>query len=139
MGFRDDMIALADEMRGLAAGECFERRLHTVIVRTRTWAGGSLGVGAPTDSDLTLDPVPQMLRPEPFLRHNEGGAYADGDILLRKISRTYTAAQLGWEVDLVAGVEMYWIVDGNEPFHLISLEDRYTQWRAHLRRKRGRT
>ncbi len=148
MAFRDCMIEIADCVRGIADDD-FGRRLHTFVIRTRTWSGSTLGAGTSTTADLTFtsaqtDPVtpdtvsprPRLLLPENVWTSNEGGSFEDGDVIADRVTATLTQAQLDGR-PLATNVERYWIVDGDE-YNVVRVEERYTHWRVHLRRRRGR-
>lgn len=131
------MIALADEVRGEVADGCLGRRLHTFIIRTRTWPGPRRGDGVPTDVDLTPVPTPKYTLPEPRHIMAEPGLYESGDILVRQVSAAYTQEQIGDFIDSPesALVEVFWVVEG-APYDVVSTEKLYTSWRVHLRTKR---
>lgn len=147
--FRDCMIEIADDVRQDILVDCFERRLHRILVRTRTWSGTQTGQGTATDVDLELTPRPKVRIPEPRATTNEGGEYERGDLVVSKISATYSRQELG-DIDdsaLADNVEIFWVKvddldnqDGTpdtreEHYHLLGLELRYTAWVATLTRK----
>lgn len=147
--FRDCIIDIADCAREIA-DEDFGRRLHTFVIRTRTWSGTRRGEGTSTTSDLTFisaqttPPTPNTAAPRPRLRlpenrhtANPAGTYEAGDILVDKVTATLTEAQLG-DGPLPSNVEVVWVIDGDEEYYVVSTEIRYTEWRVHLRRRRGR-
>lgn len=148
MAFRDCMKEIANCARTLADDE-FGRRLHTFVIRTRTWSGSSLGEGTSSVSDLTftsaqtdpatpntVSPRPRLLLPENMYTANQAGSFEDGDIVADRVNGTLTEAQLTGR-PLAANVERYWVVDGDE-YNVVRVEERYTFWRVHLRRRRGR-
>ena len=120
--------------------DCFQKRLHTYAIRTRTWAGPQLGEGAVVETDVVPIPTPRLRLPEPTEQTNQAGRFEAGDIILDRISATFTAVQLGdfGDVTQPANVEVYWVIDGTEEYDVISTEIRYLEWRVHLRRKRPR-
>lgn len=133
MAFRDDMVALADQLRREVADQAFGLRLDTVVIRTRTWTGGIPGKGAPVDSDLVLDPVPSVKDvPIIMFGNSPAGKYEAGDKIAEKISATYTKAQLLGD-NLPPGTDFYWLVS-NEPFRPMGGEESYLGWRVQLRR-----
>lgn len=135
MGFRDDMIELADDLRRQLVVEAFELRLDSVVVRVQAYTGSEIGRGDPyTVSDLVLDPVPKVSRPSPRLQAAAPGKYLDGDVLVSKISATYTEAQLGMGPQ-ERGREAIWLIN-DLPYTLVSLDKHYIEWKAHLRKKR---
>lgn len=136
MTFRDDMIACADELRGDIADTEFQTRLHVVKTRTRTWSGAKVGLGSSTDVDVTLTPKPRVGAVDTRLRMAEPGKYQEGDRVVRKVSATYTEAQLTGGT-VAANAEFYWLVD-DEPYRVVEVTERYIEWRVLLRRMRNR-
>lgn len=136
MSIRDDLIPLVDEVRSEIVDEVAGLRLSTVVVRTRTWSGGELGRGTPTDVDLELEPKPRVRDPEPRQRSAAPGKFEDGDRVVDKVSATYTSDELDGG-ELAAGAELFWLIDG-EPYRVVSVDEKYLGWEAHLRRMRTR-
>lgn len=135
MSLRDDLIPLVDEVRGDIVDGVAGLRLHTVVVRTRTWSGGERGRGTATDVDVTLDPKPKVLDPSPRWRAAEPGRFEDGDRVVDKVSATYTRAQLDGGT-LASNAEVLWLIDG-DPYRVVSVDEHYLAWRVQLRRMRG--
>lgn len=136
--FRDDMRVILDDVRDSILDDCFGRRLHTYIIRTRTWSGTEVGDGTFTVSDLVPTPRPRYMRAEPNAMSNLAGRFEDGDIVIGKVSaRSYTAAQLGDPNEGQPHIEVFWIIDGDQYFDVIGTEIRYGEWRVHLRQRRG--
>ena len=150
--FRGCMIKIADSVRQKVLVDSTQRRLHRVFVRTRTWSGGRLGLGTATDVDLEILPRPKVRLPEPRATTVTAGEHEVGDLIVSKISATYSRQQLG-DLDNASiqdNVEIFWVKvdvgddqDGTpdtreEHYHLVSLENRYTAWNAILIRKRDR-
>lgn len=125
MTLATDLIPIVDDARSLIQALGF--RVRAVVVRTTTRAGaGVLAVGTETHSDLTLTPRPRVRR----MLQNEsraGGLYEAGDLIVDRISLTYTRAQLEPSGNVV------WLID-NEPCKLIGLEQRALEWMAIVRR-----
>ncbi len=125
MTLATDLIPVVDSTRALIQGLGF--RVRSAVVRTTTRAGtGVLAVGTETHSDLTLTPRPRVRR----MLQNEsraGGLYEAGDLVVDRISLTYTRSQLDPSGNVV------WLIDG-EPCKLIGLEQRALEWMAIVRR-----
>lgn len=120
-----DLIPVVDSARTLVQGLGF--RVRAVVVRTTTRAGtGILAVGTETHTDVTLAPRPRVRR----MLQNEsraGGLYEAGDLIVDRISATYTLEQLDPSGNVV------WLVDG-DPCKLIGLERKPMEWVAVVRR-----
>lgn len=136
MTIRDEIIPLIDSVRRDVVDVQAGFRLHTIQTRLRVWDGGEVGRGTPTDTDVTLDPVPRWREPTPRERSAEPGRYQDGDVIVTKISATYTEDDLTGGA-LGAASEWFWLVDG-EPYRVASVHERIFEWRVHLRRMRRR-
>lgn len=120
-----DLIPVVDSARTLIQALGF--RVRSVVVRTTTRAGaGIAAVATETHSDLTLTPRPRVRR----MLQNESraaGLYEAGDLVVDRISLTYTRSQLEPSGNVV------WLIDG-EPCKLIGLEQRALEWMAIVRR-----
>lgn len=135
MAFRDDMIAIADAGRDIAVD--LGLRLHTVIVRTRTWDGDEVGRGTATDVDLVLEPAPKVRAPTPKEVATSGGIIEEGDRMVDRISATYTRAQLDGR-PIAAATEVFWLIDG-DPYRLVQEpREGFLGWSVTLRRMRNR-
>ena len=125
MTLASDLIPIVDDARSLIQALGF--RVRSVVVRTTARAGtGVLAVGTETHSDLTLTPRPRVRR----MLQNEsraGGLYEAGDLVVDRISLTYTRSQLEPSGNVV------WLIDG-DPCKLIGLEQRALEWMAIVRR-----
>lgn len=137
MAIRDDLNGLVDGLRRDIVDEAFGLRLDTVVVRTTTWSGTEIGLGTASHSDVTLDPVPKVRRPTPQLIAAAPGVYESGDVLCSKISAAnYDEDDLS-DQELPANTERVWLVNG-KPYRPFRVEERYLEWRVHLRRMRDR-
>lgn len=135
MTLRDDLIPVIDDARQLI--DDFGLRRFTVVVRKRTWSGGQLGLGTATNVDLTLSPKPKVGDVPENLAFGEPGKYETGDRLVRKISASYTRAQLDGGT-LAAGEELVWMLDDIEYSLVEVAEHRNFEWRALVRRRNRR-
>jgi hypothetical protein len=83
-----------DSLRGCAdkARACVEwARTVQVTIRTRLWAGGHVGSGLTTDTDLVLPkrfPIRQLNAREVA---SSGGRFMQGDVVVEGISPAYTS------------------------------------------------
>lgn len=94
-------------------------RTSRVILRTRTWDGGSVRMGDPTDEDLELNPRPKV-------RDIAPGRLAVGPITPSYAGGGYTPAQLFPDDTLDADEERFWVViglDGEEREYRVSSID----------------
>ena len=129
---REDLQADLDDARQDIADLGLRQR--AVSVRTVTAAATGLAAltALPTYSDLELEPTPRVTGSQDRISR-AGGTYEQGDLLVDKISATYTEAQLN------PGGASVWIVDGDE-YRLVNLAgpERGSQWEwsALLRRTR---
>lgn len=133
---RDELQDVVDEARGMVDELGF--RPFAVTVRTRTWSGGELGRGTSTDVDVLLDPAPKVEGLSGRYAFATPGRFADGDLMVTRISRSYDEADLGGGPP-AAGVEVTWQVDDGDNVEEYVLaeppEKRPLEWRCHLRRR----
>lgn len=132
MALRDELVDLVDEVRDEVIDTEVGLRLHTVQTRRRTWSGGEPGAGSSSDSVTTLEPTPKVKSVSPRLMAAAPGTYREGDLLVRAVSATYTADDLTGG-DLAAGEEFVWLIDGDEYIVVQEPDERYLEWRVHLR------
>ncbi len=137
MPFRDDLIAIVDDVRQSVLVDCTQRRFRAVTLRRVTWAGTELGDRGPDDEDpLVLDieviPRPRVRDLEPRLVQHQGGVFERGDRIVDRVSATYTEAQLTGR-PLERNEQLLWVVDG-DTYVVVSVTEGYVGWRVHLRR-----
>lgn len=136
MALRDELIDLVDDVRDEVIDGEVGLRLDSVVIRKRTWDGAEPGDGTPTDVDMELTPKPKVSRPPPKLIASSGGVYVEGDLWVRRISATYTRAELTGEPSGTS--EVFWLING-DPYRVVGEPDeRFLEWRVHLRRMQGR-
>lgn len=132
MSLRTDLIPVVDAARGIVADLGLRARVVKVRTVTRSGTGLASLASDPTTSDLTLSPTPRVTG-EPDKISRAGGQYEQGDLLVDKISATYTRSQLD------PGGNSVWVVDGDE-YQLVSLagpeKGQQFEWVALLRRVR---
>lgn len=132
MTFRTDLIGTVDAARSIVAD--LGLRARAVKIRTVTRSGTGLAslTAAPTTSDLTLSPTPRVTGQADRVSR-AGGIAEQGDVLVEKISLTYTREQLD------PGGDAVWLVDGVE-YRLGNLagpeRGQQFEWVALLRRVR---
>ena len=120
MGLRDELNAVADDVRALAGSADIDERPTTVTIRTRTWSGGRVRNGTSTDVDVVLTPTPKVRQITQREIYGAGGLYRDGDIRIGPITPAYTASSGsgGYTVAQLApvittdGVELLYILAG---------------------------
>lgn len=78
MSLRDDLLPVADTLRGLP--QQFGLRRFAVTLRRRVWPGDEIGSGTPTNQDLVLLPSPRVRYLPPFARQMEAILAAGGKI-----------------------------------------------------------
>jgi len=131
MALRDDLVAIVDEARTDIVDDLCGLRLRAVQVRTKTWSGEP-GVGTPTVDTVTLAPVPRVRPPTSRLQAAQPGVWRDGDLVVDRISATYSVTDLN---PRTGGVEVEWLIDGEAYTVVREPEEKYLGWRVHLRRR----
>jgi hypothetical protein len=102
MSFRTSLLPLLNSLRKLPS-ESFDIYTTQVLLRTRTWSGGEVGSGTPTDSDMEILPRPKVRK------EGEIGLTV-GPITPANTAGGYTIDQLN-PPDVV-GVEWYYVCTG---------------------------
>lgn len=90
--FADAMIGVVDSIRGAIHGALGTRPWSVAIV-TRTWSGGRVGVGTPSDAVMELQPTP-MVSKITRDRFGPAGRESSGQVQLTEVSLAYTELEL---------------------------------------------
>lgn len=116
MSLRKALLPVVDTIRGLAGPKTLDIRLYAVTVRTRTWSGGVVQKGTPTDTDLVLTPPPKVVE--------EGREVRVGPITPKFPGGGYSPAELNPRDK--PGVEFFYLLTGPDgvarPFTLVDLD-----------------
>jgi hypothetical protein len=119
MSLRDDLLPVFDDARTLI--DELGLRTSRVILRTRSWDGGSVRMGDADDTDLELVPRPKV-------RESAPGYITVGPITPTYPGGGYTAEQLFPENTLEENEERFWVViglDGEErSYRVASIDSR---------------
>lgn len=95
---------LADRLIGVVDG--VRRKIHEklgtrpwqVDIVTRIWSGNERGVGHATQTVLTLDPIPKVVR-STHDRMGPAGREAAGSVVISQVSLRYAQSELAPKVD----------------------------------------
>ena len=95
MTLRDDLLPILD---GVARRlpDTLGFRGESLTVRVRTWSGGAVRLGVPTDSDLLITPRPKLTRSPDgrgFIVEGITPAYSGGGYTYEQIRPTLTTGQ----------------------------------------------
>ncbi len=114
MGFRDDMRAIAYNLRSLA-GDPYEIRPYTVKVVTRTWTGNVIGEGSELVATTTITEANGQSPKVRFLNDEQLalGGLPKGSIQVGPITPDFPGGGTTWETISGGGVEP------GEMFHYI--------------------
>ncbi len=133
---RDDLIPLIDEIRRDVVDFEAGLRIYTVEIRRRQWTGGTIGEGLKgAETIRELDPRPKPMPIPPRLVATSIGVFEEGDRWVWKISATETLTTLGWE-GVKTGEQIHYLIDGKAYTLVREPEERYLEFRVHLRRDR---
>lgn len=117
MSLRTALLSIAEAARSISGPTGVDIRTNQLTIRTRTWSGGRVRLGTPTDSDLVLPahyPIREVNSQE---LNSSGGRYEIGDIKVAHITPSdgagvgYTPAQLKPAVT-ANNVEVIYIING---------------------------
>src|SRR5262245_1309012 len=116
MSLRKALLPVVNTIRGLAGPKTLDIRPYTVTVRTRTWSGGVVQKGTPTDQDLELTPPPKVVE--------EGREARVGPLTTRFPGGGSSPAELNPSDK--PGVEFFYVLVGPDgvkrPFTLVDLD-----------------
>ncbi len=122
---RPEIIAVVDEARAVVEDLGLRVRSAEVITSTKVDDPSSL-TPTRTSSTLAIEPAPRVRQAAVWLG-SEVGKVETGDVVVDRLSATYTREQLD------PGGDSHWLVDG-QPYRVVSVEERFTQWVVRLRR-----
>lgn len=121
----DSILSIRDEIGAVKS---------PVFILTRTWAGGEVGKGLPTDSLAQILPSPHIVDFGHDLRVKEGGAVKQGDLILKSISKQ--SYPLESDVDCSTdgeGIEKFYFIN-NRIYEVVHAKSRYVTWQVHVRK-----
>lgn len=117
LGIRDDLGAALKE----------------VYLVTRSWSGGELGEGDPTEIKVRMLPSPRVVEFKHDLRIKEGGAVQQGDILLKMISKVSFPKQCDVDGSTNSqNVEKFYEV-GGILYRVVGVTEKHLTWNVLLR------
>lgn len=70
-------------------------RPYRVYLVTRTWSGGEVGLGTPSDVATEFRPIPRVHQWNDRFVQKVCGVLEDGDIVISELSLTYTHSEIG--------------------------------------------
>lgn len=117
MSLRTGLLKCAEAVRRIPSLPTVDVRPTTVTVRTRTWAGGRVGVdGGYTDVDFPILPTPLVREIAQREIAGSGGRYEVGDLRVGPMTPSYpeggfTREQLAPEAT-TNGVEVLYVLEG---------------------------
>ena len=108
--------------------------LHPVSIVERTWSGGELGKGQSSEVLKRMDPQPEILDYSHNFKLEQNGAYQQGDLLLRRISKN----QFKHEADLLTTTkhrskERFYLV-GSKRYNVINVREELLWWEVQVRK-----
>lgn len=145
MSLRTSALKIANKLRALPSKPALDIYTTSVTIRTRTNAGGRIGVDAvKTDVDVVIRPRPKVREVNQREIAGSGGLYQAGDVKVGPITPAhsgggYTAAQLA-PVTSTNGVEIIYVLSGGvtgEYKRVDLTTDRAFSYWLLLRRKRS--
>lgn len=112
---RESLLPVVESIRGIPGPIGVDVRTTTVTRRLRTWSGASVGLGAPTDSDITISPRPKVLETMagnevlvgPITPKQGATGYSQSDLL----PTTSAAQEVSWVLAGANGTREYELVD----------------------------
>lgn len=122
---RDDLVGVVDEARAEIESLGLRVRGVAVVHVTKETAPDQL-VPTKLEQVVALSPRPRVRQSSAWVG-GEAGKMQSGDLVVDRISATYTREQLDPPGD------GHWLID-DEPYRVVSCEERFSQWVVRLRR-----
>lgn len=130
MGIISDLLPAIDSILGVR--DDIGAVIQPVYFVTRTWSGGAIGEGTPTDAEVQMLPSPGLKNFSHDVRLREGGVIKAGDIILQNVSKnSYNEAELDG-TSSGDGVEKLYRV-GEKLYQVINVVEKYVTWDVQLR------
>lgn len=105
-----------------------------VYLVTRTWSGTEPGDGNATEEKAQILPTPQIRDLSHDIRLQEGGAFKQGDLILRMVSQYAYPNESDINCASSAkNIEKFYEVEGNL-YRVINIRKDYATWNIHIRR-----
>lgn len=117
MSFRTSILAAVEAARSISGPSGLDIRTHQLTIRKRTWSGGAIDVGTPTDEDLVLPPHYPVRLVKASEVNSAAGNYEVGDVIVRHITPSdgagtgYTPLQLKPRIT-AHGQEVIYVLTG---------------------------
>ena len=118
----------------LSIRDCIGAALAPVSIITRSWSGARVGEGEFSDEEEDLKPTPQIKDYSHDIRLQQGGAYKQGDLLLRGISKNSYPEEVALRTDTgVKNVEKF-IKVGSNYYRTVNVKENLVTWDIQVRK-----
>ena len=133
MSMITDLIANSDAILGIRQALGAEK--HTAYLLTRTWAGGEIGEGAPTDAIEAITPAPNLQEYPHDIAERTGGKIEQGTIKLKMVSKkNYTREVLNLENPTRnKGLEKFYYIN-EKLYTVIGISEYQIHWNVTLKK-----
>lgn len=145
MSLRASALKIANKLRALPSKPALDVYTTKVTIRTRTWAGGRVGLeGGSSDVDAVIRPRPKVRDISQREVAGSGGRYQAGDVKVGPITPRhsgggYSEAQLAPSAS-ANGTEILYVLEGGVTGEYLRVDlqtDRAFSYWLVLRRKRS--
>lgn len=129
-----DLIGDIDSILGVR--DDIGAELKHVYLVTRTWSGMEIGDGTSTEVVTQMLPTPRIVELMDDYRIREGGAFQQGDVLLKMVSKQSYVART--DVDCFSNnpsVEKFYRINDID-YRVINVQEKHVTWNVQLRRMR---
>lgn len=121
-----------DEILGIR--DCIGAALAPVSIVTRTWSGTRPGDGTLTDVTVLLTPTPMIKDYSHDIRLQQGGAYKQGDLILKGVSKNSYPLERTLRTDTgIKNVEKF-IKVGSNFYRTINIKENLVTWDIQVRK-----
>lgn len=129
---RAGLLDCVDSILGIR--DCIGANLADVYFVTRTWSGTRPGDGEFEDVEEQMKPTPQIVDYSHDIRLQQGGAYKQGDLILRNISRNQYPEESILRTDTgIKNVEKFLKV-GSNYYRVIQVKEKLLTWDVQVRK-----
>ena len=108
--------------------------IHPVSMVERSWSGGELGKGQSSEVVKRMSPQPEIVDYSHSFRLEQNGAYQQGDLLLRRISKN----QFKTESELLTTTkarnkERFYLI-GSKRYNVVNVREELLWWEVQVRK-----
>lgn len=126
------LLDCVDEILGIR--DCIGAALAPVSFVTRSWSGARVGDGEFSDDETEMKPTPMIKDYSHDIRLQQGGAYKQGDLILKGISKNLYKLESDLRTDTGEKTVEKFIKVGSNYYRTIQVKENLVTWDIQVRK-----